>query len=127
MHTTSFWIDTALGTAFPKLEKDLRVDSLIVGGGITGLTAAYLLRKAGQSVAVIERGCIGQSETGHTTAHLTYATDARLSELVKSFGRSHAQAAWEAGASAMAQIQAIIAEAGIDCELRAAPAFLVAA
>ena len=127
MHTNSFWIDTAPGSAFPKLERDLRVDALIVGGGITGLTAAYLLRKTGQSVAVIERGRIGQSETGHTTAHLTYVTDSRLSDLAKRFGRNHAQAAWDASASAMAQIQAIVADAGIDCELRAAPGFLVAA
>jgi glycine/D-amino acid oxidase-like deaminating enzyme/nitrite reductase/ring-hydroxylating ferredoxin subunit len=127
MKTSSFWIDTAADSAFPKLESDLRVDALIVGGGITGLTAAYLLRKAGHSVAVIERGRIGQSETGHTTAHVTYATDARLSELVKKFGRNHAQAVWDAGASAMAQIRSIVWEAEIDCELRFAPAFLVAA
>jgi glycine/D-amino acid oxidase-like deaminating enzyme/nitrite reductase/ring-hydroxylating ferredoxin subunit len=127
MKTSSLWIDTAARTAFPKLEKDLRVDALVVGGGITGLTAAYLLRKAGRSVAVVERGRIGGGETGHTTAHVTYATDERLSELVKRFGRNHAQAAWDAGATAMAQIREIVAEARIDCELRTVPAFLVAA
>ena len=127
MHTNSYWIETAPGAAFPKLECDLRVDALVVGGGITGLTAAYLLCKAGQSVAVVDRGRIGQAKTGQTTAHLTCATDARLSDLVKRFGRDHAQAAWDAGASAMAQIQANVADAGIACELRAAPAFLVAA
>ena len=127
MSTHSFWIDTASAPAFPKLANDLRVDALVIGGGITGLTAAYLLLKAGRSVAVVERGRIGQSETGHTTAHLTYVTDERLTELVERFGRDHAQAAWDAGASAMAQVRAIVAEAGIDCELRATPAFLVAA
>ena len=127
MHTSSFWIDTASGSALPKLERDLRVDALIVGGGITGITAAYLLRKAGHSVALVERERIGHSETGHTTAHLTYVTDARLSDLVKSFSRNHAQAAWDAGASAMAQIRTIVEEVGIDCELRAVPACLVAA
>jgi glycine/D-amino acid oxidase-like deaminating enzyme/nitrite reductase/ring-hydroxylating ferredoxin subunit len=124
---SSLWIDTAPASTFPQLDRDLRVDALIVGGGITGLTAAYLLRKLGQSVAVVERGQIGRAETGHTTAHLTYATDARLSELVKRFGRDHAQAAWDAGASAMAQIQSITSDAGIDCGLRSVPAFLVAA
>ena len=127
MSTHSFWIDTASAPVFPKLANDLRVDALVIGGGITGLTAAYLLLKAGRSVAVVERGRIGQSETGHTTAHLTYVTDERLTELVERFGRDHAQAAWDAGASAMAQVRAIVAEAGIDCELRATPAFLVAA
>jgi glycine/D-amino acid oxidase-like deaminating enzyme/nitrite reductase/ring-hydroxylating ferredoxin subunit len=127
MKKDSYWIGTAPESALPKLESDLKVDTLIVGGGITGLTAAYLLCKAGHSVAVLERGRIGQGETGHTTAHLTYATDARLSDLVQRFGRDHAQAAWHAGENAMAQIRRIVAETGVDCELRVVPAFLVAA
>ena len=36
---------------FPKLQRDRRVDVAIVGGGMTGLTAAYLLTAAGKSVA----------------------------------------------------------------------------
>jgi glycine/D-amino acid oxidase-like deaminating enzyme/nitrite reductase/ring-hydroxylating ferredoxin subunit len=127
MNTESFWIDATPVATFPRLDQDLHVDALIVGGGITGLTAAYLIRKTGRSVAVVERGRIGNRETGHTTAHLTYATDARLSDLVKRFGPDHAAAAWDAGASAMAQIQAIIAEHQIECELRRTPAFLVVA
>jgi glycine/D-amino acid oxidase-like deaminating enzyme/nitrite reductase/ring-hydroxylating ferredoxin subunit len=127
MNTGSFWTDTAPAATFPRLDRDLRVDVLIVGGGITGLTAAYLIRKTGRSVAVVERGTIGNRETGHTTAHITYATDARLSDLARRFGQDHAQAAWSAGASAMAQIQAIVAEHQIECELRRVPAFLVAA
>jgi hypothetical protein len=38
---------------------------------------------------------------GHTSAHLTMVTDARLTELVKRFGRNHAQAVWDAGLAAM--------------------------
>jgi glycine/D-amino acid oxidase-like deaminating enzyme/nitrite reductase/ring-hydroxylating ferredoxin subunit len=127
MQTNSYWRDTAKGPAFSKLQKDLRVEVLVVGGGITGLTAAYLLSKAGRTVALVERGRIGQSETGHTTAHLTFATDTRLRELVKTFGREHAQAVWDAGASAMAQIRTNVRELNIDCELRETPGFLVAA
>jgi glycine/D-amino acid oxidase-like deaminating enzyme/nitrite reductase/ring-hydroxylating ferredoxin subunit len=127
MQTNSYWLDTAKGPAFPKLQKDLRVEVLVIGGGITGLTAAYLLSKAGRTVALVERGRIGQSETGHTTAHLTCATDTRLQELVKTFGREHARAVWDAGTSAMAQIQTNVRELDIDCELRETPGFLVAA
>src|SRR4030095_2325007 len=127
MNTESLWFDTTPAAAFPRLDQDLQVDVLIVGGGITGLTAAYLICKTGRSVALVERGTIGNRETGHTTAHLTYATDVRLSDLVKRFGPDHARAAWEAGASAMAQIQALVAEHQIECELRRAPAFLVVA
>src|SRR5688572_23586092 len=127
MATQSYWIETGQGPHFPKLEGDYRTDVVVIGGGITGLTAAYLLCKEGRSVVVLEKGRIGMGETGHTTAHLTFATDVRLTELAKRFGKDHALATWDAGASAMDQIQAIVSEASIDCELRQTPAFLVAA
>src|SRR6266550_543964 len=102
--TTSYWIDSASMPTFRKLSRDEHVDVAIVGGGITGLTAAYLLTAAGRSVAVLERGRCAQIDTGHTTAHLTMVTDTRLSELVKSFGLEHARAAWDAGLAAIALI-----------------------
>jgi ribulose 1,5-bisphosphate synthetase/thiazole synthase len=56
---------------YPKLGSDIEVDTVIVGGGITGMTSAYLLKKAGQKVAVLEKDCIGSGTTGHTTGKVT--------------------------------------------------------
>ena len=42
--------------SFPSLEEDLNVDVVIVGGGITGITSAYLLVNEGLKVAVIRSG-----------------------------------------------------------------------
>ena len=93
--TTPYWMDASL-PRFPKLGRNARVDVVVVGGGITGLTAAYLLAKAGRSVALLERARCADIDTGHTTAHLTMVTDLRLTELVDRFGRNHAQAVWDA-------------------------------
>lgn len=127
MKTTPVWQTDLEAPRFPTLNADLRVDVLIIGGGITGVTAAFMLKRAGRTVALIERGEIGGGETGHTTAHVTYATDTRLTELVKTFGRGHAQAAWDAGHFAMEQIADIVATEGIDCEFQRVPGYLVAA
>jgi glycine/D-amino acid oxidase-like deaminating enzyme/nitrite reductase/ring-hydroxylating ferredoxin subunit len=97
---------------------------VVVGGGITGLTAAYLLVKAGRSVALIERERCAQIDTGHTSAHLTMATDERLTDLVKHFGRDHAQAVWDAGLAAIAQIDAVVREEDIDCDFAWVPGYL---
>jgi len=60
----------------------------VIGGGLMGLTAAYLLKNAGRTVAVLERGALREaSSTGHTTAHLTAVTDLRLFELRQSLAR----------------------------------------
>ena len=115
LNTTPYWIDSASLPRFPKVERNQRVDVVVVGGGLTGLTAAYLLTRAGMSVAVLERDRCGQVDTGHTTAHLTMVTDTRLVELSKGFGRHHAQAVWDAGLAAIAEIDSIVREHEIDC------------
>ena len=81
---------------------------------MTGLTAAYLLAKAGKHVIVLERDRCAATDTGHTSAHLTMVTDTRLSDLVKGFGRNHAQAVWDAGLAAIATIDEIVREHDID-------------
>ena len=108
--TLPYWSDSASVPTFPQIDRDVDVDVLVVGGGITGLTTAYLLLDSGTSVAVLERARCGQIDTGHTSAHLTMVTDTRLSELVRRFGRDHAQAVWDAGLAAIAQIETIVRE-----------------
>ena len=113
--SSSYWLESGGPASFRKLDKDITVDVAVVGGGITGLTAAYLLAAAGKSVAVLERGRCAQAETGQTTAHLSMVTDMRLTDLVKRVGRPHAQAAWDAGLAAIAQIDAAVRQHAIDC------------
>jgi glycine/D-amino acid oxidase-like deaminating enzyme/nitrite reductase/ring-hydroxylating ferredoxin subunit len=122
--THSYWTDSASLPRFRKLDRDEQVDVVVVGGGITGLTAAYLLTLDGRRVALIERERCAQIDTGLTTAHLTMVTDERLSALVKRFGRNHAQAAWEAGLAAIAHIDSIVADLEIDCDFAWVPAYL---
>ena len=63
-------------------------------------------------------------DTGHTTAHLTYVTDVQLQQLVRNFGKDHAQAAWDAGAAAIDEIERIVEEERIECEFARVPAYL---
>jgi glycine/D-amino acid oxidase-like deaminating enzyme/nitrite reductase/ring-hydroxylating ferredoxin subunit len=122
--TVPYWIDTTPLPRFPKLERNESVDVIVVGGGIAGLTAAYLLTLDGRRVALLERDTLAQVDTGHTSAHLTMVTDLRLPDLVKSFGRNHAQAAWDAGLAAIDQIQSIVADLKIDCEFEWVPGYV---
>jgi len=115
LDSSPYWADSASMPRFTRLDRAQRVDVLVIGGGITGLTAAYLLTAAGKTVAVVERGRLAQVDTGHTSAHLTMVTDVRLTDLVQRFGRDHAQAVWDAGFAAIAQIDDAIRTHDIDC------------
>lgn len=124
MDTTPFWMSTSGIPAFPQLASDLQVDVLVIGAGLAGITSAYLLKRAGKRVALIDRGRCVMRDSGHTTAHLTYVTDTRLTELAKTFGRNHARAAWEANLAGLDQIDANVRENVIDCDFRRVPNFL---
>jgi glycine/D-amino acid oxidase-like deaminating enzyme/nitrite reductase/ring-hydroxylating ferredoxin subunit len=113
--TLPYWADSASFPEFPKISHDLDVDVVVIGGGITGLTTAYLLASAGQSVVLLERARCAAIDTGHTSAHLTMVTDVRLKELASKLGETHAQAVWDGGLAAIAQIEAIVREHRIDC------------
>jgi NADH dehydrogenase FAD-containing subunit len=43
----SVWIATTPSTNFPRLLEDISLDVAVIGGGITGLTAACQLKRAG--------------------------------------------------------------------------------
>jgi glycine/D-amino acid oxidase-like deaminating enzyme/nitrite reductase/ring-hydroxylating ferredoxin subunit len=119
-----YWSDSASFPTFSKIDRDHHVDVVVVGGGITGLTAAYLLAAGGKTVALLERARCAQIDTGHTSAHLTMVVDTRLSDLVSRFGRTHGQAVWDAGLAAIAQIDALIREYEIDCAFEWVDAYL---
>jgi len=123
MATLSHWKKARL-PRFSHLREALKVDVLVVGGGMTGISAAYLLKKTGRTVALVERDRCAQADTGHTTAHLTCVTDLRTQQLVKTFGRDHAQAVWDAGMAAIEQIHEIIKAENIACEFVRIPGYL---
>ena len=120
----SYWRATSRLPKFPKLSKNLKVDVVVIGAGITGVTAAYLLKRAGKKVALLERDLCAQADTGHTTAHLTCVTDLRLYDLAKNFGRDHAQAVWDAGLAAIDVISENVERAKIECEFTRIPGYL---
>jgi glycine/D-amino acid oxidase-like deaminating enzyme/nitrite reductase/ring-hydroxylating ferredoxin subunit len=123
MDTHPVWLEAPVPKQ-PKINADMSFDVVVIGGGITGLTAAYLLQLAGKRGCVLERDRIGMGDTGHTTAHLTYVTDMRLSDLVQHFGQESARLLWEGGAAAIETIDSIADAESIDCDFGRVPGFL---
>ena len=106
----SLWIAPRSASRFPSLARDIQVDVVIVGAGITGITAAMLLQRAGKRVAIVEGRRVLEGETGHTTAHLATALDSRYATLRRDFGERSARLAYESSRAAIDQIAAFVKE-----------------
>jgi glycine/D-amino acid oxidase-like deaminating enzyme/nitrite reductase/ring-hydroxylating ferredoxin subunit len=116
------WDGVAL-PSFERLAQNVTVDVAVVGAGLTGISAACLLKRSGCRVALLDRRTVGGTDTGCTTAHLTAVTDADLPSLVQTVGRDHAQAIWDAGFAAIDQIDTLADDLGIDCDFTWVPGF----
>lgn len=109
---------------FAALNGDRETDVAIVGGGISGLTAAVLLARSGKRVAIVERDAIGSGETGNTTAHLTEAVDARYQALIADFGEANAHLVADSKRAAIDRIETFARQSRLDCGFTRVPGFL---
>lgn len=123
-HSISLWTDTVRMPRFAQLTESLRVDVCVVGGGIAGLTTAYLLSKAGKTVCVLEGNRIGHGQTGQTTAHFTTALDDRYFTIESLFGKKNAILAAESHLAAVQKAEEIINREQIKCEMEKLSGFL---
>jgi len=91
---------------------------VVVGAGIVGLTTAYLLRRAGVDVVVLEGRWIAAGTTGNTTAKLTSLHGLTYASLASSAGEEAAAAYAKANETGIEGVAALISENGIECSFR---------
>ncbi|WP_071461528.1 FAD-dependent oxidoreductase [Bacillus massilinigeriensis] len=119
-----FWRGTADLPSFPKLSEDLETEVAIVGGGITGITAAYLLAKEGVKVVLLEAGVILNGTTGHTTAKATAQHSIIYDELINHFGEEKAKLYYQANHNALQYMKDLIKNNNIDCDYSEEDAYI---
>ena len=120
-----FWLEGA-DTEFPPLSGGVSVDVAVVGAGITGATAAYLLQREGRTVALLDTNRVGHGATGYTTAKLTVGQSLVYSQLVDSFGADVARRFARSNQEAIERVAAIVAEHGVDCDFERVPNYVYA-
>ncbi|WP_199426088.1 FAD-dependent oxidoreductase [Thermaerobacillus caldiproteolyticus] len=111
-----YWRTSVSIPSFSKLTDDINVDVAIIGGGISGITTAYLLVNEGLKVALIEADRLVNGTTGHTTAKITAQHDLIYDELINHLGVEKAKLYYEACMDALQFIKSTVKEKGIDCD-----------
>ena len=111
-----YWIASTEETNYPKLDQDIEVEVAIIGGGIVGITCAYLLKSEGVKVAVIEADRILQGTTGHSTAKITSQHGLIYARLKNQVGEGLAQQYADANEQAIRLVSDTVDELKIDCD-----------
>src|SRR5690625_5303830 len=119
----SYWRDLEIGKNYPKLNEKITVDVGIVGAGIVGITAAYLLSKQNISVALIDAGKIFNGTSAHTTGKITAQHGLIYDELINNLGEKKARLYYEANDEALKFIEKTVEQLKIDCQFHRSDAF----
>jgi glycine/D-amino acid oxidase-like deaminating enzyme len=120
----SIWTATAKRDPMPPLGQSAETDVCVVGAGIAGLTAAYLLVREGKSVIVLDKGALDSGETPRTSAHLSNVLDSRYKTIARMHGDDGARKAAESHTAAICEIESIAEHEHIDCEFRRVDGYL---
>lgn len=115
------------GPSWPTLTESVEANVVIIGAGITGLTAAWHLVSMGLRVVVLEAGTVGGGTTGSSTGNLYATTGPGLHAIEAKHGLEVAQTVVAARSSAIDFIDARVAELNIDCGFRRVPWHLFSA
>lgn len=95
---TPYWLLThGLAPSVPPLDRDLRCDAAVIGGGITGALVADELTSRGLSTVILDRRDLGMGSTIASTALVTYDLDTPLFQLIPLIGVDRARRAFRVG------------------------------
>jgi glycine/D-amino acid oxidase-like deaminating enzyme len=119
MKTVPYWTDrTSLPDGITVDEPPSTADVVIIGAGVTGLTAARRLADLGRSVVVVDAMEIGQGASAINGGQMNYGLKPSTATLTKRFGPDVTRALWDASLDAIDLAERIITEDGFDADFR---------
>lgn len=124
MKNYSIWKEDVKLSKFNKLNENLDVDVLIIGGGMTGINTFYQLRNSSLEVILVEQNKIGMGVTVNSTGKLTYLQEDLYEKITKNFDVETARKYLDSQKCAIGIAVDIINKENIDCNLLKAPSYV---
>ncbi|WP_160005362.1 FAD-binding oxidoreductase [Rhizobium sp. 18055] len=118
MSGCSLWGKAGTRPVFRPLDDHLKVDALVIGGGVTGALMGQHLCERGMSVAIVDREQPGLGSTAASTAMLQWEIDKTLTELEQFYGFERAVGIYRRSAAAVSGLAKLITGHRIDCAFR---------
>lgn len=118
----NWWYTTLLGVDADNqfcdpLQDNIKTEFLVIGGGMAGLQAARTLSEAGKETVLLERNICGGSSTGKSAGFLTPDSELELAQLMRRYGKHHAENIWGIAERGVDLIVNAIASYNISCDL----------
>lgn len=104
--------------ACPPLEGEVRADVCVVGGGITGCSAALELAERGYSVVLLEAGVIGYGASGRSGGQILPGLGTDMATVEKALGRELARDIWQLSREAVRLTAERVERHAIPCDLQ---------
>ena len=120
----SIWLDGYDYNDYVSLDKDITCDILIIGGGITGLSTLYNLRKSNLNVVLVEANLVGSGVSGYTTGKINFLQELIYSDILKQSNYEKAKLYYDSQKYAIKKIVDIINKEKILCDLEKTDSFV---
>ena len=115
----SYYTQTArVFAGLPPPRGDLQCDVCVIGGGLTGLTAALALAERGFKVVLLEANTIGWGASGRSGGQVIFGYACEMAKLERLTSREDARRLWDMSLEAVRRVKARIARHAIDCDWR---------
>lgn len=124
MERLSTWRQTSGIQERMPLDRDISVDTVVIGGGLAGILTAWHLQQEGVECVVLEADRIGGGQTQNTTAKVTSQHNCIYDTLIKREGRVLARQYADANQEAVKRYRNLIQEKKIACDWEECPACL---
>lgn len=105
-----------------KLNSNKKVDILIIGAGITGLTTAYFLKN--KNICVVDASIIGHGITLNSTAKINYLQENIYNNIINNSSYENATLYLESQIYASKLLKEIVLKERINCDLKEVPSYL---
>ena len=120
----SIWRKTTQLDGFEKLDKNIKCNTVVIGGGIAGILIAYKLKKANIDVVLVEAKSIGSGQTENTSAKITSQHNLIYDYLINKFDFSTTKKYLDVNEKAIDEIESIVSELKIDCDFKRCSSYL---
>jgi len=113
-----YYASTPAPPPHPTLAGEQRFDVCIIGGGISGLSAALHLAERGMRVALLEGWRLGHGGSGRSGGQSIFGYACEMSTLEKAVGAADARRLWDISTEGLALQRELIAKHSIECDYR---------